>query len=30
MKEVETEITDDLEIVYASTMEDVLGTALVS
>ena len=30
MKEVETEITDGLEIVYASTMEDVLGTALVS
>jgi ATP-dependent Lon protease len=29
MKEVETEITDGLEIVYASTMEDVLGTALV-
>jgi ATP-dependent Lon protease len=29
MKEVETEITGGLEIVYASTMEDVLGTALV-
>jgi len=30
MKEVDAEITDGLEIVYASTMEDVLSTALVS
>ena len=30
MKEVDAEITDGLEIVYASTMKDVLSTALVS
>ena len=30
MKEVEAEITDGLEIVYANTMEDILRTALVS
>ena len=30
MKEVDGEITDGLEIVYASTMKDVLSTALVS
>jgi ATP-dependent Lon protease len=30
MKEVDAEITDGLEIVYASTMKDVLSTALIS